>query len=260
MGAMIRMEWTRYPDGFKVVDCAPLGLRLEPVRPERREPYLLEGIRKRVSLHLANVNSVDDAVAFTNDWGRLEHEQPSGYPLDVRYVAGLAGHFAAGGHFNPVGEELQEEVAAVLKAEFLAITTSVDHVQDRAALMRLVIKHSQSEGDVVFLDELLARYATPRRTRWARLVGDSVPRLFVEPDNLFAFCLVELAQIASVEIRSCPRCGQFFALGKVGKPKRYCKPACKVATHYKEKKAKKAKQEREQHTSNVVRLRALGGR
>jgi len=68
MGAMIRLQWVRYPNGFKVDDSGRLVLR----KPGRSELYLLEGTTSRVFLDLANVGaSTESVLTFVDRWGLL---------------------------------------------------------------------------------------------------------------------------------------------------------------------------------------------
>jgi predicted nucleic acid-binding Zn ribbon protein len=221
MADLIRLQWTRYPDGFKIVedwtrphtlstllskgmpsDPGPLGY-LVPINPKRRDAYVLEGIDAGVFLDLANVHSNDDVLAFAKQWGVLS---------DVHNMHGA----------------------------------DVTRVQGRAIAMRVAIDWAQL-GKGVDLDEILAKWdlQPELRMRWARLAGDSAPRFFLEPRDLFAFCVAELCQRVQgdTKIRSCPRCGKLFMLGTIGQQRGYCSDACRVAMH------RKRKREREQRVT-----------
>ena len=219
MSAIVRLEWTRYPDGFEFTEdpyrlllahVAP-GRYLMPRKPKRSERYVIEGTSERVFIDLANVADDDASVlAFVDKWGLLR--QPA-----LQYAAGRS---------SP----------AVL-----------------ARQMRQGVENLQTDPT----SEGLEPWQLPRgRWRRAKLVTDSAPRFFFEPIDLFAFCCTELMQLAEAgtEVRKCLRCGELFALGKVGKPPMYCSTACKKAMH------RKRKREAEQRASNMVSLRRSAGR
>jgi hypothetical protein len=267
MGTMIRLQWVKYPDGFVVVrdrppligvhggDFGALALTngmllssgtpaehqifdeelstaswLAPRNPERRTSYIAEGIDQRIFLDLANAGrdnpteSVEQlrayieqrVLAFTNQWGMLYTEL-----LDEYQPSLLLDVWCAASHLYRL----------------------VDGVQ-RADISKS-LAFSPAEP-----------YVPELRMRWAKLAGDSAPRFFLQPPNLLHFCYAEFLQVVEggTQMRSCPRCGELFALGKVGQPREYCSDACRIAMH------RKRKREREQRASNVVRLRRSGSR
>jgi hypothetical protein len=229
MGALIRLQWRRYPDGFKIIEDRGRSLPLAgflvrgapdpppefeeclvPINPKRFENYVLEGTDEHVFLELANVHSVDDAIAFASRRGFL---------------------------CNLHGASLVEDVTKVL---------------GRAEAVRLAILHAEN-GQGVQLDDFLVEFHMQPEIvmRTARFVGDSAPRFFLEPPDLFTFCVAELCQFVQggTKIRGCPRCGTLFTLGTVGQQREYCSDACRVAMH------RRRKREREQRATKSPRSR-----
>jgi hypothetical protein len=212
MSDLVRLEWTRWPDGFEVEKG-----RLLPVKRERSESYVLEGTDQRVFIDLANVRDEVGALAFTDRWGPLVGII-QGVLVGVPLVAGLI----------KLAEKMDDAADAVRRDPDAAIAGHA----------------------------ILRGKGTDLQWRWAKLVGDSAPRLFQDPGDLWGFCVSELFQSINggIQIRRCLRCGNHIALGKVGKPPLHCRPACKKAMY------RKRKREAEQRASNMVSLRRSAAR
>jgi predicted nucleic acid-binding Zn ribbon protein len=244
MGAIIRLQWARYSDGFVVVRDRPPPPRvllaeqskdistarwLEPRKPNKTVTYVAEGVDQRIFLDLANAGRAlprglaeaqalmeERVLAFTGKWGLLNDYEP--FPL-------LSDVWIAANRLNRLVERVRPEAVGDIS------------------------KQLAFSGPVPYLEEPGLRMC------WAKLAGDSAPRFFLRPENLLQFCYAEFLQgVGSVEIRSCPRCGTLFALGTIGQQRTYCSDACRIAMH------RKRKREAELHASDMVRLRRDRGR
>jgi hypothetical protein len=99
--------------------------------------------------------------------------------------------------------------------------------KDWAGLERAVGRKIRASGD-----ERSVRI----NLRYARVPGESKPRLFLEPDNLLSYGWIELIQIAAGEthLMRCLKCGRLFVLGEAKGTRRtrqYCSPRCRLAMH-----------------------------
>jgi hypothetical protein len=57
------------------------------------------------------------------------------------------------------------------------------------------------------------------------------PPLFFQAQSLLQFCVLEFyhAKLNKIDLTACAACGELLPLHKQGRPKRYCKDACKMA-------------------------------
>jgi hypothetical protein len=80
------------------------------------------------------------------------------------------------------------------------------------------------------------QHVGPMRPRFARVPGETMPRLFIQPDNLTSYCWIELMQVVAAEatIQRCLNCGAFFPRGiekGTRNTRQYCSDRCRVAMH-----------------------------
>jgi hypothetical protein len=222
MGALVRLEWTRYPDGFELtndprrfahIGASADGRYLVPRKLNKSETYLLEGTKSRVYRALAKVQDDDASVLdFVNEWGCLTRR-------DGQY---------ADGHTSPT------EFAKIMRAAIAAAERKDPTVGDGGATNKTWMHR------LAVVPRLLLRRG--------KLAGDSAPRLFFEPRDLWGFCRAEFLQrIDGTTWGQCqdPECGAYFAPSDFGQPRRYCSNACKQA-HYR----------RQSRASSPKRLRA----
>ena len=78
------------------------------------------------------------------------------------------------------------------------------------------------------------------RLRFGRMRGDLTPRVFIEPQSLWLFCVSELMQLVAggTVFQPCLNCGSVFTRGVEGtrKTRQYCSDRCRIAMHRKSKR------------------------
>jgi hypothetical protein len=245
MGSIVtvRLEWTRYPDGFELTDDPN---RIWEERRSRVRPRLLGPNKQWPSAdcdEVRNARMTLACAAAARAEARRKNEPPGRFLVPRKpkrsesyLLEGTAQHVFI--DLANVQDDDTSVLAFVDKWGLLNnINDNFDASRSTPAMlgmdMRRAIANLQRDPPDWMLRIL-------PRLRRAKLAGDSAPRIFLQPDDLFGFCCAEFLQFmeAGIEIRTCPRCGTLFAMGKVGKPPLYCSRACKVAIHRKAKRAR----------------------
>lgn len=208
MSAVIRLEWEKALDGYRIERVPPMDNAWrdtlvanaaddDPFRVvaknKRFKRYPVEGTSDEVFMDFANTPLTPEGVlAFAERWG---------LPRSPKGPAWLDGDF-----YTPI-RSLREVIALA-------------HNGDPLELERRMKKTNVGVCSVLF----------------SRLPGDSSPRVFMQPRNLLDFMHLEFMQTlaGSAHFRPCAYCGFFFTVGGgTGrrKTRMYCSPNCRLGQH-----------------------------
>jgi hypothetical protein len=165
------------------------------------KPYVVEETGERIFLDLANAPlAPEGALDFAARWGLLEGTEDE-YEMSL-------------GRFIELAEIMRRGVGHAAAA------------------------HARGEAPD-YMSPVMVAFSVDLFVRRGRLHGDQHDRIYLAPKTLFDFCAAEFMQLldADTEIRVCPWCGNFVAVGKVGTQPIYCSDACRKAAFRDRKKA-----------------------
>jgi hypothetical protein len=107
--------------------------------------------------------------------------------------------------------------------------------------LRQALNYTRAENWGQLERAVMGRKVGRMAVRFARIGGESAPRLFLEPDDLISYCWICLMQMVGggADIQKCLNCGAFFVIGLekgTRSTRQYCSDRCRIAMHRKNKR------------------------